>query len=194
MNARYKLDDNDATILAAAVVLLKKVAAAKTTTPAQLVSIAKLQHVFSVLPRVTPDLQVSVTVKSPRRKFGGIETWHWWDIDLEDERLSISSAGHMFGPNGGDTFTAMRWVAIPEEPAELNDYRDSLRMVPDVWSFPDAVERTDLASGDYTLDISDEDNPLLEENAVDEDLQEEPESEPDEEEDANSGTSHAAGQ
>ncbi len=81
----------------------------------------------------------------------------------------------------GDTFTTMSWTAIPEEPTEFNDYRESLWMVPDVWSFPDAVERIDLASGDYTLEITDEDNSLLEEDEEIEEDEEDCESELDEE-------------
>jgi hypothetical protein len=34
---------------------------------------------FSRLPKVILGLDVSVSVVSPRRKFGEIETYHWWD-------------------------------------------------------------------------------------------------------------------
>ncbi len=101
MSPAYEFDDSDWEILNAAKTLLNKIAAAETTTPAQMVSIAKLQHIFSVLPRATSDLDVTVSVKSRERAFGDKKTFHWWDVGIEDERLSISSAGHMYGPNGG---------------------------------------------------------------------------------------------
>jgi hypothetical protein len=118
-----------------------------------------------VLPRVTSDVEVTVSVTSPRSNFGEIETRHWWNVAVEGNRLSISSGGHFYRPStGGDTFTTMRWEAIPEEPAELNDYLESLSIVPDARSFPDGIVSIDLASGGYTVEVTDEDNPLLEED------------------------------
>jgi hypothetical protein len=145
--------------------LLKKVAGEESLRPAQLVSVAKLQHVLSRVPRVTCGVEVSVSVTSPRRHFGEIETWHWWDVGVEGEQLSISSGGHFFRPSsGGDTFSTMNWAAMPEAPAQLNDYRESLSMVPDVRSFPDGVASIDLTAGGYTIRVTDEDNPLLAED------------------------------
>ena len=74
---RYDLNAQDRDLLQAATILLKKAAGAESLRPAELVSVAKLQHVLSVLPRVTPDLEVTVQVTGPRRKFGEIETWHY---------------------------------------------------------------------------------------------------------------------
>jgi hypothetical protein len=56
----------------------------------------------------------------------------------------------------------MSWAACPEEPTEFDDYRSTLSMVPDVRSFPDGVSSIDFASGGYSIEISDDDNPLLE--------------------------------
>jgi tetratricopeptide (TPR) repeat protein len=105
-----------------------------------------------------------VSVCCPRHQFDEIETFHWWDFEVEEDRLCISSGGRFYQPSsGGDTFTTMVWRAIPKEPTELDDYRDGLRMVPDVRSYPDGVDSIDLAEGGYTVEILDEDNPLLEE-------------------------------
>jgi len=102
------LDDRDHDLLTAAAALLKKVANAEVLRPAELVSVAKLQHVLSKLPRVTPDLEVTVSVIGPRRKFGEIETWHYWDIGVEGEEISFASGGHYCDPStGGDSFTTM---------------------------------------------------------------------------------------
>ncbi len=164
MSERYKLDTRDKVLLSAATILLKKVAAAEATRPAQLVSVAKLLHILSVLPRVTPNVTASVQVSCPRHQFGDIETFHWWEFAVEESRLRISSGGHFYQPSsGGDTFTTMIWRASPEQPAEQDDYRESLWMVPDVRSFPEGVESIDLAFGSYSVEITEHDNPLLEE-------------------------------
>lgn len=52
MPERYNLNARDRSLVQAATILLKRVAAAETLRPAELVSVAKLQHVLSVLPRV----------------------------------------------------------------------------------------------------------------------------------------------
>jgi hypothetical protein len=165
MPERYSFNALDRTLLQAAMVLLKKVASAENLRPAELVSVAKLQHAFSRLPEVTRGLDVCVSVTSPRRTFGEIETYHWWEITVEDEGLSITSAGHFYRPStGGDTFTTMTWAIAPGEPADFADYREHLAIVPDVQSFPDAVTSVDFGRG-YKAEITDSDNPLLEELA-----------------------------
>jgi hypothetical protein len=55
----------------------------------------------------------------------------------------------------------MDWEAVPGQPAKFNDYREKLAIVPDVRSFPDAVEIIDFASGEFTVEVTDSDNPLL---------------------------------
>ncbi len=181
MSERFQFDADDRALLRAASELLKKAATAATTTPAQLVSIAKLQHVISALPRVTAGVEVSVSVSSPSRTFGKMETWHWWIFAAGEQCLEISSGGHLYLPDrGGDTFTTMRWAAYPQEPTELHDYRASLFMVPDVRSFPDGVASIDFASGGYSIEITDDDNPLLEvdvESEEDEELDDHAENE-----------------
>jgi hypothetical protein len=170
MGERYSLTTRDKALLASAADLLKKVAADDATKPAQLVTVAKLLHVLSVLPRVTPGVTASVSVSCPRHQFDEIETFHWYDVAVEEDQLRISSAGHFYRPStGGDTFTTMMWDAVPEEPAELNDYRESLQIVPDVRSFPEGVQSIDLAVGGYTIQVLDDDNPLLEEDGDDDD-------------------------
>ncbi len=165
MPEHYRFNERDRALVTAAAALVKKVANAETLRPAELVSVAKLQHVLSLLPRVTHDLEVAVSVVGPRRKFGEIETWHYWDIGIEQEQISILSGGHFHQPSaGGDSFTSMSWIATPEDPAQLEDYRGTLWMVPDVQTFPEAVADIDFAQGAYRIDITDSDNGLLEED------------------------------
>jgi hypothetical protein len=99
---------------------------------------------------------VSLSVIGPRHNFGEIETWHYWDIGIESKEISISSGGHYYDPRtGGDSFITMQWRAVPEEPAELDDYREHLGIVPDVQSFPDAARDIDFDSGEYKIEIND---------------------------------------
>ena len=155
MHDRYSFDSRDRTLLTAADGLLKKVAAG-TLRPAQMVSVAKLRHVFSRLPRVTRDLAVTVSVIGPRRKFDEIETWHYWDIAIEDEQLSIRSGGHFYDPStGGDSFTTMKWSATPGEAAFYDDYLESLWMVSDAQLFPEAIAGIDLRTRAYKIEIAD---------------------------------------
>lgn len=161
---RYVLDEDDHVLLRAALAFLDKIVASKIATTAQLASIAKLQRAISRVPQVVDGLSLSVSVSSPRKKFGEIETWHWWEVEVDDDRLSIMSGGHFYRPGtGGDSFTTMTWAAVPDEPPEFDDYREELGIVPDVQAFPDAVDGIELAGGGYTLEVVDSENSLLEE-------------------------------
>ena len=53
MRNRYEFEKRDAELLWSANVLPHKVAGSAKIRPAQMISLAKLQHVLSVLPRVT---------------------------------------------------------------------------------------------------------------------------------------------
>lgn len=170
MSERYQFTPRDAELLWSANLLLRKIITSGMIRPAQMVTLAKLQHVLSALPRVAEDLTASVSVSCPRHKFGDVETFHWWDFGIEDGRLSIASGGHFYDPKtGGDTFSTMDWVAVPEEPTELNDYRDTLWMVPDVQSYSEGVEGIDLPAEGYTIQVLDDDNQLLDDRDNDED-------------------------
>ena len=51
---------------------------------------------------------------------------------------------------------------MPGQVAEFDDYRDSLSVVPDVGTFEDGVAEIEFTSGAYRIDVTDFDNPLLE--------------------------------
>jgi hypothetical protein len=160
----YRFNSQDRDLTDAAAVLLKKIVAFAKLSPAKLVSVAKVQHVLSRLPRATPDLDVTISVIGPRHNFDEVETWHYWDIAIEGEQLSVSSGGHYYHPStGGDSFTTMNWIAVPHESTVCEDYRDQLWMVPDVQSFPEGVAAIDFASCRYKVEISDPGNTLLSE-------------------------------
>ena len=133
---KYESTRSDSPLVGAAIVLLDKVIKSGVLSPAQLVSIAKLFQVYCRLPRITPGLEIKVTITSPRNKFGDVETYYWWDVGVQDEMLEISSGGHFYRPSsGGDTFSIMRWIISPGYDAEFDDYLENLSIVPDACSF-----------------------------------------------------------
>jgi len=93
MSEKYQFDANDRVLLEAARAMLEKAVASGKLRAAEVVSVAKSQHVLSRLPKVTSGLDVTVSVKSPRRKFGEIETWHSWEVAVGEGTLSLSSGG-----------------------------------------------------------------------------------------------------
>jgi hypothetical protein len=172
VSGRYQFEVRDAELLWSASVLLSKVIASGKIRPAHMVTIAKLQHILSVLPRVTEDVTASVSVCCPPHHFEEIETYHWWEFGVEDGLLRVTSGGHFYRPSsGGDTFTTMLWEAAPDQPTVLDDFSDGLRIVPDLRSYSEGVETIDFAVEDYSLVIVDPDNSLLEaeEDTEDED-------------------------
>jgi len=160
----YCFDEKDLALVASADLLLRKVIRAACVRPAHLVSVAKVLHVWSRLPRsTTNEMDVTVSVVSPRRRFGEIETYHWLEVHVEGDQLSIGSGGHFYRlSTGGDSFTTMSWSALPGENSDFADYREHLTIVPDVQSFPDSVANLDLAIAGYRFEVTDFDNPLLE--------------------------------
>jgi hypothetical protein len=79
----------------------------------------------------------------------------------------------------------MSWTAIPAEPSALDDYRESLWMVPDVGSFLGGIASIDFASGGCAVEVTDDENPLLEEDTetADEDAADETDEEPEDKDD-----------
>ncbi len=166
----YVLSPQDGSLIAAAQSLLSKVAQAPSLHPAQLVSVAKLQHALGRLPKVTDLSYIRVSVSSPRRMFSDIETWHWWDVVVEDDTLRLSSGGHYYHPkSGGDSFTTMTWDAQPGEESELSDNTADLAMVPDLRTYADGVASVDFSAGGYSIEVTDSDNPLLDDMGDDDD-------------------------
>jgi hypothetical protein len=165
---RYPLKHRDQRIVSASILLLNKLVQAPFTGPAQLVSVAKMLHVLRRLPEVTEGVNVRVSVVGPRRRFEDREIYHWWDIGIEDGLIEISSGGHFYQEStGGDTFTCMQWSAEPGGETNYNDYLNHLRIVDDAQPFDREVNFLDLSQPGYSLEVTDEDNSLLDEELGD---------------------------
>ena len=68
----YLLRAQDKPVLETAVALLRKTIASPHLEPARLVSVAKLLHVYTRLPRTSEDIEVKLMVKGPTRTFGEV--------------------------------------------------------------------------------------------------------------------------
>ena len=160
----YKFNDTDQNIVEAARLLLRKLCAPGTIRSAQLVTVAKLHHVLLTLPKVTYGVTASTTI-SMRMKYAEIMTLSWWTFSVDEGKLSIECGGHEHDPAiGGDSYTTMSWSASPGEMTEYNDGWDEKWMVPDLGYYPERDISIDFASGEYTVEITDCDNALLEDN------------------------------
>lgn len=161
----YVLSAFDSSFVAAAKLLVEKVLSGGAASAAQMVSAAKLLHVLNSLPKVNENLDVSLSVNGPSRTFGDITTLHWWNIRVSNGSLQLDCGGHIHQPDiGGDSFTCMIWEISPGEHPELSNFSDQLRMAPDLRTFQGGVSDVDFTSGNYSIEIGDSDNALLEED------------------------------
>lgn len=158
----YVLCAKDIRIVRATEQLLKKIVKSDFVRPSELISIAKALHVLSALPQSSVDVTLTIDLNGPRRWFNDHEIWHWWQLSIEPRCISITSGGHFYRKStGGDTFTCMSWTAQPGYEAELNDYLHTLSIVDDAKAYEPEVDELDLDIPGYSLDVSDEENHLL---------------------------------
>lgn len=177
----YLLSPVDDEQIGAAKLLVEKVIHSGAARPAEIVSAAKLLHALTCLPRVTEGLDVYLSVIGPRRTFREIETYHWWNVRLEDVYWQLDCGGHFYRPSsGGDTFTTMTWEASPGERPEFSDYSHLHRIVPDLQTYANGIAGIDFSTGEYRIEIQDADNQLLDDLADEESKEEEDEGESDE--------------
>ena len=169
---RYGWSNRDQSVVATAIQLLGKILRAPFTTPAQMASVAKLLHVLHRLPQRSVNMTLSIDLCGPRRRFGEHEIYHFWQMNVVDDEIEISSGGHFYREStGGDTFTCMQWNAAPGFEPDYGDYLSGLQIVDDAQPYDQEVAALDLAQPGYKLDVSDDDNPLLTEDG---DAEEEP--------------------
>jgi hypothetical protein len=161
MSEPYKFNHTDENILLAVGLLLRKVAAFGIIRPAQLVTVAKLLHVLLVRPRITFGVTASISIDA---RFGpeGKKTWYGWKFTVELGELSLWCGGGDYDHVIGSAFyTTMTWSACPGQDSDYDGCWDERWMVPDLTYNADADIDIDFASGDYTIGITDGDNPLL---------------------------------
>lgn len=158
----YDLDDCDQQIVASAVQLLFKVHGSALPGERHRGVLARIGQVLAAMPDVSDPLVASIALTGPRRRFGPHEIYHWWEISIEEHAIIVTSGGHFYRKStGGDTFTSMRWFAIPGAVPEFDDYLDSLRIVDDAAPFPEEVTRLILTEPGYSLRVTERGEELL---------------------------------
>ena len=70
---QYLFDDRDRQLVRSAITLLQKMSRAPFVKPAELVSIGKALHVLSTLPDITEDIDVTIDLSGPTRRYGDHE-------------------------------------------------------------------------------------------------------------------------
>ncbi len=153
----YVFSAADEGIVSATKQLLGKAASSDVITARGLEIVNRILQVFETLPSMAAELDLQLQVTGPCRTYGSHEINHWWNIEIEDGNLCVTSGGYFYRPEtGGDAFTAMVWRACPGFETEYSDYLDSLGLVDDAKSFDLEVQEIDFAKGGYSLTLFEE--------------------------------------
>ncbi len=171
----YELGSSDLIVVKAAIQLLEKIIRAPFVSPAEIVSISKALHVLKRLPNTSSEMNVSITLTGPCRWFHGQgeehKIYHWWEVEIEGMLITITSRGYFYRDStNGDSFIAMDWKAAPGCETDHAVFLDQLGLVDDAQPFEHEVTQIDLSKPGYKLTVNDDDNPLLEEIAEDEEI------------------------
>lgn len=151
----YQLCERDRQIVAVTRHLLWEIVRWNQIQANQLEVVAKILQVLDRLPAVSDELFTSVLLKGPQRHFGDHKICHWWNVEVEDHDLAVSSGGYFHRPStGGDSFTCMTWSATPGYETGYSDYLNTLQIVDDAQPFDAEVMQLALGEPGYFLEIS----------------------------------------
>jgi hypothetical protein len=177
---RHPLSSLDTVLVARARQLLLDSIHARLVTPAQLISVANVANALARLPLATDAGVICISVIGPRHLHGEIETRFSWKVSVESEMIVLGCGGHFYRPStGGDSFTTLYWESNPGETPDLRDYRDELRIVPNIEFLMDGLPDILTAPEGYRLTVEDENNPWLEEELDELEVEESEDDEPD---------------
>lgn len=150
----YCLGEKDRQVIAAAKDLLWKLARGPLIRPAQLEIVARVLRILERMPRTGEETDLRIELCGPRRQYGEHEIWHWWEIGMEEDEVFVRSGGHFYREStGGDTFTCMRWSALPACDCEYDDYLPLLTIVDDAQPFEAEVAEIDLTAPGYAVTV-----------------------------------------
>jgi len=167
----YLFDKADKSLVRSAVALIERAMSAPIVPWATRVTIAKLMHVFSRLPYRSLDLNVQMSISSPRKHYGDAEIYFYLSIGVESDQLAIRYGGHYYHPrSGGDSFTVFTWRADPGDDAQQVRYLTDLRVVTALVNPLDVMRRMGEALNECSISIDDDDNELV----GDEEIEDEP--------------------
>lgn len=158
----YLFDKSDEALLKLVARALKRMVDGQQTSWAQKTSIAKLLHLLTRLPESSAEMEVEISLISPRQSFAGVEVHFWLTVRVDGSDITIAYKGHHFDPErGGDTFTVFRWEASPGMQSQWVNNEQQLRMVPGLKSPDKAIFEMACSQEGFTFDVSDTDNDLL---------------------------------
>ncbi|HOI38106.1 MAG TPA: hypothetical protein PLF11_12065 [Bacillota bacterium] len=150
----YLFDERDWNVVAAAKQLLWKIARWPVLNSRRLMAVAKVLNVLEQLPRTGDDIDVSIQLCGPERKYGEHEIRHDWEVRVEGKLIVVTAAGSFYQPGTGhDSFTCLQWTAEPGAETDYCDYLDTCSIVDDVMPFEPEVARINLSEPDYSLEI-----------------------------------------
>lgn len=120
MSERYILSNRDLRVVQAMERLLKRLVRSEVLKPAQLVSVAKVLHVLSHLPRVNENVCVAVELAYHTERSGGSSS-SIWRLSVGSDLLDLSVGGwDCSDAVGTDSHTTMSWTVQPGERPEFN--------------------------------------------------------------------------
>ncbi len=157
----YKLELNDRALLTCAKLLLEKVIVCRLVDPAECVSIAKLVDVFSRLPEMTKEHNISVSIGNPLSHFGDVEVFHYWELAVKGTRLSITGGGYFDQLQTESDRFLVKWTASPNTSPEFRDFLSTFSEVPEIRPLLDMVMKIDFGSRLFHVHVTDPDNLLL---------------------------------
>jgi hypothetical protein len=170
MSKPYRFTEDDKHVIAAVEQLLRRLVCSGSLRPAQLISVAKVLHLVSRLPRVTPDVCVTIDLCF-RIQQEGCRSSSMWHFFAGEDSLNLSCGGSEYTEGvGSDAYTSMEWSAQPGERTEYDGNWDVTWMERDDHSDPPAYS-SDFSDCDIAVD--DDDNPFFfepEEPAGDEEV------------------------
>ena len=120
MKPEYMLNAVDEQILDETREMLNRLAHSGKLRPAQMVSIAKIQHVLSRMPRPTSQLRVTLGLSYRIRQegYGGMS---YWQLSVNEDALELSCGGSEYSKEcGSDSYTSMGWSLRPGKCAEFD--------------------------------------------------------------------------
>ena len=120
MRERYIFRKRDQQVVQAVERLLKRLVRSSVLEAAQLVSVAKVLHVLSRLPRATENVCVTVGLAF-RVQQEGCSSSSNWQFSVGSDWLNLSVGGSEYTEGvGSDSFTTMSWSAQPGERADYD--------------------------------------------------------------------------
>lgn len=165
MKPDYNLNAVDRQILDEIRHLLNRLIASGKLRPAQMVSIAKIQHILSLIPRPVRKVNVTLGLSYRLRQedYGSIS---YWQVYVNEDALELSCGGSEYTKEcGSDSYTTMEWSLRPGECAEFNG------TWPHAWMHEnDYSDRPLLGVNfeDCDISIEDDENRLLDDEDEDE--------------------------